>query len=97
MQMTERQILKSVMSVTEKIPTTLSVRDSQFVLDATNAVIHNLFDAEEPMNKPQRHYEEAKRITNNLQSFIQHRELEQWGNDSSYPYVSQQVTENRAV
>jgi hypothetical protein len=101
MDITERQILRSVMGVTEEIPATITQRDSQFVIDATSAVIHNLFDAEEPMNKAPRYYEKARRIANELQSFVQHRQKEQWGSDSSYPYSLCQdkelATETRAI
>lgn len=87
MDLTERQILKSVMGVTGEIPATITQQDSQFVLNATNAVIHHLFEAEEPMNKAPRYYEKARRIANELQSFVQHRQEEQWGSVSSYPYL----------
>lgn len=101
MDATERQILRSVTDVTKKVPVTITQRDSQFVLDATNAIIHHLFEAEEPMNKAPRYYEKARYIASELQSFVQHRQNEQWRIDSSYPYSlfqeKEPVTESRAV
>jgi len=78
--------LKSVTNATRKIPATMHQRDSQFVLDATNAVLHHLFEAEEPMNKAPRYYEKARHIANELQRFIQHRQNEQWDSNSTHPY-----------
>ncbi|MCC2252164.1 hypothetical protein JUJ52_19730 [Virgibacillus sp. AGTR] len=70
---TERHILKSLQHVTSELPDLINKKDSHFVIEATNAVITALLDAEEPINKTHRYHERAKHITEDLQTFIQYR------------------------
>ena len=98
MLITERQILRNLRRVTSELPECISEKDSRFIIEATNAVVRTLIDAEEPINKTHRYHERARRIAAELQSFIQHRNKEQWSTNSTYTYPSYrlyEITENR--
>lgn len=98
MLITERQILRNLRRVTSELPKCISEKDSRFVIEATNAVVGTLIDAEEPINKKHRYHERAKRIAEELKTFIWHRSKEQWSINSTYTYPSyrtHEITENR--
>lgn len=98
MTITERHIFRILRRVTHELPENRTERDSRFVIKATNAVVGTLLDAEEPINKTHRYHERAKRIAAELETFIQHRNQEQWRAESTYAYPTYrfyEATENQ--
>lgn len=74
MRIIERRILKSLQHVTKRLPSTLTPKDSRFVIDAINDAMEALIAAEEPINKTRRCYDQAERITEDLDAFVQYKE-----------------------
>lgn len=89
---TERRIMKSLLDATHHLPSTVTERDSRFVLDRTTAVMTALLGAEEPINKSQRFYDQANRTIDELKGFILHRYKEDWTPHSTFSYEKDRLS-----
>lgn len=84
MQMKELHILRSLRGALDGLPDNASERDSRFAVEASNAAITAMIHAEEPVNKTETYQGKAQRIAESLQAFIEHRNAEQWSEDTTY-------------
>ena len=91
MLLTERHILIALKETSEELPVFASPMDHRFVIEATNAAMEALIQAEEPINKTRRYHAQAKRIADDLGAFIQHRQKENWSANTTYVYDSYRV------
>lgn len=88
---TERHILKSLKIASDKLPEFATDIDHRFVIEATSAAMTALIEAEEPINKTHQYHAQARRITDDLEAFIQHRQKENWSANTTYVYDSYRV------